>query len=127
MKLRHEVEHASVQLLPQLVGEAVGLTDQVCWDALEHEDVNGFGRYAEVGAALLEFSGECRPCARALLRLAERGDLLLLLSESSRGTSPWAAFSLCTWWRMSSTISGLASVVTSPMSASSRSRRAPGA
>ncbi len=55
-ELRHEVEHASVPLLPQLVREAVGLTDQVCLDALEHEDVNGFGRYAEVGAALLEFS-----------------------------------------------------------------------
>src|SRR5713226_15389 len=38
-------------------------------------------------------------------------------SVSSRGTSPWATFSACTWCRICSTISGLASVVTSPTSA----------
>src|SRR5215475_11617890 len=38
-------------------------------------------------------------------------------SVSSLGSSPLLTFSLCTWWRMPSTTSGLASVVTSPISA----------
>ena len=62
----------------------------------------------------------CAPAsspAGSLLGLAEGRDLLPLASESSRGSSPRATFSLSTWWRMSSTISGFASVLTSPTSA----------
>jgi hypothetical protein len=55
-ELRHEVEHSSPPLLPPLAREALGLTDRVCWDALEHGDVGGFSRYAKAGAALREFS-----------------------------------------------------------------------
>ena len=39
------------------------------------------------------------------------------VSVSSRGVSPLATLALCTYWRMPSTTSGLASVVTSPTSA----------
>jgi hypothetical protein len=55
-ELRHEVEHSAVPLLPRLAREAMGLTDRVCWDALEHGDVGDFSRYAKTGAALWEFS-----------------------------------------------------------------------
>ncbi|HET6865531.1 MAG TPA: hypothetical protein VFH80_06395 [Solirubrobacteraceae bacterium] len=55
-KLRREVEHSAVQMLPELACEAIGLTDLICWAALERGDASDFCRYAEAAAALGEFA-----------------------------------------------------------------------
>jgi hypothetical protein len=53
--LRREVESSPLPMLPRLGREAMGLTDRICWAALEQGDVDGFWRYAETAAALREF------------------------------------------------------------------------
>jgi hypothetical protein len=53
--LRREVECSSVEVLPRLASEAIGLTDKICCGALERGDTSGFLRYAKAAAALGEF------------------------------------------------------------------------
>ena len=59
-KLRREVECCSLSMLPRLAHEAMGLTDGLCWSALEQGDVNGFCGYARSAAALCEFLDNAR-------------------------------------------------------------------
>jgi hypothetical protein len=54
-KLRREVESCSVSMLPRCASEAMGLTDLICWSALEQGDVGGFCGCARSAAALGEF------------------------------------------------------------------------
>ena len=54
--LRRQVEHAGVQMLPELTGEALGLIDLICWSALERGYESDFYRYAKASAALGEFA-----------------------------------------------------------------------
>ena len=54
-KLRGEVESCPLSMLPRLAQEAMGLTDLICWSALEQGDVGSFRRYARSAAALGEF------------------------------------------------------------------------
>lgn len=58
IELRREVECSSVSVLPRLAREAMGLTDMICWAALEQGDVNGFRGCARAAAELREFA-EC--------------------------------------------------------------------
>jgi hypothetical protein len=54
--LRREVECSSVSVLPRMAREAIGLTDTICWAALERGDVSGFCGCARAAAALSEFA-----------------------------------------------------------------------
>ena len=54
--LRREVERSPVQMLPRLAQEAIGLSDVICWAALERGDRDGFRRYAKAAAALGDFT-----------------------------------------------------------------------
>lgn len=54
--LRREVECSSLQMLPQLAREAMGLSDVICWTALERGDAAGFCRYAKAAVALGDFT-----------------------------------------------------------------------
>ena len=55
-ELRREVERSPVSMLPRLASEAMGLTDTMCWAALERGDVSAFSGCAGVAAALREFA-----------------------------------------------------------------------
>jgi hypothetical protein len=55
-ELRREVECSPVSVLPRLAREALGLTDMICWAALEQGDVRGFCGCARAAAALREFA-----------------------------------------------------------------------
>lgn len=54
--LRREVECSSLKMLPQLAREAMGLSDVICWTALERGDAAGFYRYAKAAVALGDFT-----------------------------------------------------------------------
>jgi hypothetical protein len=54
--MRREVECSPLQLLPRLAWEAIGLTDMICWAALERGDAAGFFRSAKAAVALREFT-----------------------------------------------------------------------
>jgi hypothetical protein len=54
--LRREAERSPVSGLPHLVGQAIGLTDMICWAALERDDANAFCATASAAAALGEFA-----------------------------------------------------------------------
>ena len=54
--LRREVECSGVQMLPRLAHEAIGLSDVICWAALERGDTDGFRRYTKAAAALGDFT-----------------------------------------------------------------------
>jgi hypothetical protein len=54
-ELRREVEVSPPSMLSRLVREAMDLTDQACWAALEHGDASGFHRYSKIAVALREF------------------------------------------------------------------------
>ena len=54
--LRREVECSPLQALPRLASEAMGLTDVICWAALERGDTTGFCRSAKAAIALGEFT-----------------------------------------------------------------------
>ena len=59
-KLRSEVESCPFSMLPRLAQEAIGLTDLICWSALEQGDVSSFCGYARSAAALGEFIDSAR-------------------------------------------------------------------
>ena len=59
-KLRSEVESCPLSVLPQLAQEAIGLTDRICWSAVEQGDVSSFCGYARSAAALGEFLDNAR-------------------------------------------------------------------
>ena len=59
-RLRREVESCSLSMLPRLAQEAIGLTDLICWSALERGDVGGFCGCARSAAALGEFIDNAR-------------------------------------------------------------------
>ena len=59
-ELRREVESCSLSMLPRLAQEAIGLTDLICWSALERGDVGGFWGCARSAAALGEFIDSAR-------------------------------------------------------------------
>jgi hypothetical protein len=54
--LRQAVECSPLQMLPKLAREAMGLTDTICWAALERGDATGFCRCAKAAAALGQFA-----------------------------------------------------------------------
>ena len=54
-ELRREVESCPWSMLPQLARKAMGLTDLICWSALEQGDVGSFCGCARSAAALGEF------------------------------------------------------------------------
>jgi hypothetical protein len=55
--LRREVELGPLLVLPRLARDAMSLTDDCCWVALERGDVGGFSHYAGSATALREFVG----------------------------------------------------------------------
>ena len=59
-KLRSEVESCPLSMLPRLAQEAIGLTDLICWSALEQGDVGSFCGCARSAAALGEFIDSAR-------------------------------------------------------------------
>ena len=54
--LRRGVEVSPLQMLPALAQEAMGLTDMICWSALDQGNVGGFCRYACTSVALRDFT-----------------------------------------------------------------------
>jgi hypothetical protein len=54
-ELRSEVESCALSMLPRLAREAIGLTDLMCWSALDQGDLDGFCGCARSAAALGEF------------------------------------------------------------------------
>ena len=54
-ELRSEVESCPLSMLPRLAQEAIGLTDLICWGALEQGDLDSFRGCARSAAALGEF------------------------------------------------------------------------
>jgi hypothetical protein len=54
--LRRQVERSPLRALPRLACEAVGLTDVICWAALERGDATDFFRCATAAVALGEFA-----------------------------------------------------------------------
>ena len=59
-RLRSEVESCPLSMLPRLAQEAIGLTDRICWSAVEQGDVSSFCGYARSAAALGEFFDSAR-------------------------------------------------------------------
>ena len=59
-RLRIEVESCPWSMLPWLAQEAIGLTDLICWSALEQGDVASFCGCARSAAALGEFIDNAR-------------------------------------------------------------------
>ena len=59
-RLRREVESRPLSMLPRLAQEAIGLTDLICWSALEQGDVGSFCGCARSAAALGEFIDSAR-------------------------------------------------------------------
>jgi hypothetical protein len=63
--LRREVESSPLGGLPRLAEEAIGLSDTICWAALEHGDVSRFRGCVNSACALGEFidcAGLSGPC-----------------------------------------------------------------
>ncbi len=58
--LRREVESCPLPMLPRLAQQAIGLTDLICWSALEQGDINRFCGCARSAAALGEFIDNAR-------------------------------------------------------------------
>jgi len=54
-ELRGEVESCPLSMLPRLARKAIGLTDLMCWSALEQGDLDSFRGCAKSAAALGEF------------------------------------------------------------------------
>ncbi|HYB27763.1 MAG TPA: hypothetical protein VEF89_14180 [Solirubrobacteraceae bacterium] len=54
-ELRREVESCPLSMLPRLARNAIGLTDLMCWSALEQGDLDSFRGCAKSAAALGEF------------------------------------------------------------------------
>jgi hypothetical protein len=54
-ELRREVESCPLSMLPRLARKAIGLTDLMCWSALEQGNLDGFRGCARSTAALGEF------------------------------------------------------------------------
>ena len=59
-ELRGEVESCPLSMLPRLAREALGLTDLMCWSALEQGNLDGFRGCARSAAALGEFIDNAR-------------------------------------------------------------------
>jgi hypothetical protein len=59
-ELRGEVESCSLSMLPRLARKAIGLTDLICWSALEQGDLDSFWGCARSAAALGEFIDNAR-------------------------------------------------------------------
>ena len=59
-KLRSEVESCPYSMLPRLAQEAIGLSDLICWSALEQGDLDSFCGCARSAAALGEFIDNAR-------------------------------------------------------------------
>ena len=59
-ELRSEVESCPLSMLPRLARKAIGLTDLICWSALEHGDLDSFRGCARSAAALGEFIDNAR-------------------------------------------------------------------
>ena len=59
-ELRSEVESCPYSMLPRLAREAIGLTDLICWGALEQGDLDSFRGCARSVAALGEFIDSAR-------------------------------------------------------------------
>jgi len=54
-RLRREVELSPPQILPDLAGRVIRLTDSICWSVLERGDVDQIRGCAKAAAALGEF------------------------------------------------------------------------
>jgi hypothetical protein len=54
-ELRSEVESCPLSMLPRLARKAIGLTDLMCWSALEQGDLDSFRGCSRSAAALGEF------------------------------------------------------------------------
>ena len=59
-ELRSEVESCPLSMLPRLARKAIGLTDLICWSALEQGDLDCFRGCARSAAALGEFIDNAR-------------------------------------------------------------------
>jgi len=59
-ELRSEVESCPLSMLPRLARKAIGLTDLICWGALEQGDPDSFRGCARSAAALGEFIDNAR-------------------------------------------------------------------
>jgi hypothetical protein len=59
-ELRDEVECAPVSVLPRLAHEALGLTDMICWAALEQGNVSEFCGCSKAATALRQFAESAR-------------------------------------------------------------------
>jgi hypothetical protein len=59
-ELRSEVESCPLSMLPRLAQKAIGLTDLICWSALEQGDLDSFRGCARSAAALGEFIDDAR-------------------------------------------------------------------
>ena len=59
-RLRCEVESCPLSMLPRLAREAMGLTDLICWSAIEQGDLDSFCGCARSAAALGEFIDSAR-------------------------------------------------------------------
>jgi hypothetical protein len=60
LDLRREVECSPPRMLPPLAREAISLTDEICWTALEQGDVAGFRNSSRTAAALGDFTDNAR-------------------------------------------------------------------
>ena len=59
-ELRNEVESSPLSMLPRLARKAIGLTDLMCWIAIEQGDLDSFRGCARSAAALGEFIDSAR-------------------------------------------------------------------
>jgi len=59
-ELRGEVESCPLSMLPRLAQQAIGLSDLICWSALEQGNVNSFCGSARSAAALGAFIDNAR-------------------------------------------------------------------
>lgn len=56
LDLRHRVEEAPADDLPELAGEAMEVVDVACWASLDQGDLDAFERECRDGASLREFA-----------------------------------------------------------------------
>jgi hypothetical protein len=59
-ELRREVESSPLWMLSGLASEAIGLTDLICFDAVERGDARELARCAKAAVALGEFTDAAR-------------------------------------------------------------------
>jgi hypothetical protein len=59
-QLRRQVECSPLAMLPKLAYEAIGLTDTICWAALERGDASEFARCSKAAIALGELTDAAR-------------------------------------------------------------------